>query len=218
MARQKRQPARVDESENSPIEVEEDSPARPPNSSPPTSLQNHQTKLGEAYFHTYLTQFDDHQQPTFFDDNLYENPCKNPVMISKTPSLCYEKDKEETPEREEFLRKLKRKNKYLKKEIKEYQVLNRVIQQENNQFKAQSTNLQKEIRRLKRKNKKISDTALQWAHKIKFQVAKTKVLHQKIKALKYREGTLGGNLNILVTTLYLQQIQHLYQFPKFCKF
>jgi len=54
---------------------------------------------------------DDHQQPTFSDDNLYHKPCKNPVMISETPSLCYDKDKEETPEREELLRKLKKKNK-----------------------------------------------------------------------------------------------------------
>lgn len=85
-------------------------------------------------------------------------------------------------------------------------MLTRVIQQENSQFKGVSTNLKKEIRTLKRKNKKINDTTLQWAHKLKFQVAETKVLHHKIKSLRFREGTLGGNLNISATTVSLQQI------------
>ena len=76
-----------------------------------------------------------------------------------------------------------------------------VIQQENNWLKAQNINLQKEIKRLKRKNKKISDTTLQWAQKLKFQVAKTKVLRQKIKSLKTRDGTSSGNLNILATSV-----------------
>ena len=84
--------------------------------------------------------------------------------------------------------------------------MNHVIQQENSRFKAHNINLQKEIKRLKRKNKKISDTTLQWARKLKFRVAKTKVLRQNIKALKIREGTLGGNLNILAATVSLQQI------------
>ena len=35
MARQKPQVAKADESENPPIEIEEDSPARPPDSPPP---------------------------------------------------------------------------------------------------------------------------------------------------------------------------------------
>ena len=139
-------------------------------------------------------------------------------MISKTPSLCYDKDKQETPEREELLRKLKKKNKQIKKEIKEYQVLTRAIQQEKSRFKAQSSNSKKEIRTLKRKNKKMNDTTLQWAHKLKFQVAKTEVLCHKIKSLKFGEGTSSGNLNILDTRVSLQQIQHLYPFPKFCKF
>ena len=82
-------------------------------------------------------------------------------------------------------------------------MLNHVIQQENSRFKEQSINLQKEIRRLKRKNKKISDTTLQWAQKLKFKVAKTKVLRQKIKDLKFGEGTSDGNLNILDTTISL---------------
>ena len=111
MARQKPQVASTDKFENSPIEVEEDSPTRPPDSPPPASLQHHQPKSGEAYFNTYFTEFDDHQQPTFFNENLYQNPCKNPIVISKNPSLCYDNEKEETPEREELFIKLKKKNK-----------------------------------------------------------------------------------------------------------
>ena len=97
MARQKPQAARIDKSENSPIEVEEDSPAKPPDSSTPASPQHHQTESGEAYFDTYLTQFDDHQQPIFSDENIYQKPCKTPIVIPKNPSLCYDKEKEETP-------------------------------------------------------------------------------------------------------------------------
>lgn len=93
MARHKRKLARSDKSENSPIEFEEDSPVRPPDSPPPASPQNQLTESSEAYFDTYLTQFDDHKQPTFSNDNLYQKPCKNPVVILDTPSLCYDKDK-----------------------------------------------------------------------------------------------------------------------------
>ena len=86
------------------------------------SLLNHQTKYGEPYFDTFLTQFEDHQQPTISDDNLYEKPCKNPIMISENPSFCYDKGTKEILEREDLLKKLNKKNKQLKKEIKEYQV------------------------------------------------------------------------------------------------
>ena len=85
-------------------------------------------------------------------------------------------------------------------------MLTRAIQQENSRFKEQTANLKKEIRTLKRKNKKINDTTLQWAHKLKFQVAKTEVLCHKIKSLKFGEGTSSGNLNILAITVSLQQI------------
>lgn len=61
MDRQKNQATKTNESKNPPIEIEEDSPARPPDSPPPAIPQQHQTKSGEAYFDTYLTHFDDHQ-------------------------------------------------------------------------------------------------------------------------------------------------------------
>lgn len=67
MAKQKPQATKADESKNPPIEIEKDSLAKPPDSLPPTSLQHHQTKSSEAYFDTYLTQFDAHHQPPFFD-------------------------------------------------------------------------------------------------------------------------------------------------------
>ena len=57
-------------------------------------------------------------------------------MTQENDSLCYDKEKEETQEREELFRHLKKWNKKLKKEIKEYKVLNCVIQQENSRFKA----------------------------------------------------------------------------------
>ena len=55
MARWKPEAAKTDELEIPPIEIKEDNRARPPNSPPPTSPKQHQTKLREAYFHTYLT-------------------------------------------------------------------------------------------------------------------------------------------------------------------
>jgi hypothetical protein len=57
-------------------------------------------------------------------------------MTQENPSLCYDNEKEETQEREELFKQLKKRNKKLKKEIKEYQLLNHVIQQENSRFKA----------------------------------------------------------------------------------
>ena len=134
MAKQKRPPAKADRSEISPIEVEEDNPTKSPdlptpNSPPPVSPLIHQMELGEDYFDTFLTQFEYHQQPTISNDNLYEKPCKNPVMTSKNPSLCYDNITKEASERQGLLKKLKQKNKQLKKEMKEYQVLTHVIQQ-----------------------------------------------------------------------------------------
>ena len=147
MARQKRPPANVDMSEISPIKVEEDIMAKPPDSPrldspPPVNPLNHQTNSGEACIDTFLAQFEDDQQPSIFYDNLYEKSYANPVVASENPSLCYDKITEEISKREDLLKRLKKKNKQLKKEFKEYQVLTRVIQQENNRFKAQSSNLQ----------------------------------------------------------------------------
>lgn len=67
---------------------------------------------------------------------IYEKSYTNPVMTLENPSLFYDKGTEEISEMEDLLRRLKKKNKQLKKEVKEYQVLIYVIQQENNQFKA----------------------------------------------------------------------------------
>lgn len=77
MERQKHPPTMVDKFEISPIEVEEDNPAKPPDSlspgsPPPVSPLNHQTDSRKAYIDTFLTQFEDDQQPTIFYNNLYE--------------------------------------------------------------------------------------------------------------------------------------------------
>ena len=141
MVRQKHPPTKVERSKISPIEVEEDNLAKPPDSSrpdspPPINPLNHQMESGEAYIDTFLTQFEDDQQPTISDDNLYEKPYTNPIATSENPSLCYDKSTEEILEREDLLRRLKKKNKQLKKEFKECQVLTHMTQQENNRFKA----------------------------------------------------------------------------------
>ena len=87
MARQKRPPTKVDRSEISPIEVEEDNPAKPhdsprPDSPPPVSPLNHHMDSSESYIDTFLTQFEDDQQPTISDDNLYEKSYTNPVVAT----------------------------------------------------------------------------------------------------------------------------------------
>ena len=125
MARHKRPPTKVDRYEISLIEVEEDSPTKPPDSPrpdspPPVSPLNHQTNSGEAYINTFLTQFEDDQESTISYDNLYEKPYTNPIATSENTSLCYEKSTEEISEREDLLGILKKKNKQLKEEVKEY--------------------------------------------------------------------------------------------------
>jgi FtsZ-binding cell division protein ZapB len=165
MARQKHPPTKFDRSEISPIEVDEDSPAKPPDSPrpnlpPPVISLNHQKNSGEACIDTFPSQFEDDQQPTITNDNMYEKSYANPAATSKNPSLCYDKITEESLKREDFLKRLNKKNNQLKKEVKEYQFITHVIQQENNWFKSNNVNLQQEIRKLKRKNKKISDATL----------------------------------------------------------
>ena len=56
---------------------------------------------------------------------IYQKPYKSPVMTRENPSLCYKK--EETRERDELYRQLRKWNKKLKKEIKDYKVLNHII-------------------------------------------------------------------------------------------
>ena len=77
MSRQKEPPTKVNKTEISPINVEEDSPARPPNSlrpssPPPENPLDHRTNSGEACIDSFLAQFEDVQQPTVSDDYLYE--------------------------------------------------------------------------------------------------------------------------------------------------
>ena len=147
MARQKHPPAKVYRSEISPIKVEEDSLVRPPDSPrpsspPPESPLDHRTNLGEACIDSFLVHYEDDQQPVVSDDYLYENPYASPFVATENPPLCYDKIVEESSEKEYLLKSQMKKNKRLKKEIKEYQVLTRVIQQENNRFKAENANLQ----------------------------------------------------------------------------
>lgn len=139
--RQKHPPTKVDKTEISPIDVEEYSSSRPPNSprtgsSPLVSPLDHQTNSCEACIDSFLAQFEDDQQFTSFDDYLYEKPYASLVVAAKNPPLCYDKIIEESLEKEDLLKRLKKKNKQLKKEVKEYQVLTHVIQQEYNRCKA----------------------------------------------------------------------------------
>ena len=103
--------AKINESKSHPIKIEEDSPARLLDSPPPIIPQQHQTKSGEAYFDGYIIKFDDHQQLPFFDEGIYQNQCKNSILVQENPSLCYDKEKEETQEREELFRYLKKQKK-----------------------------------------------------------------------------------------------------------
>ena len=69
--------------------------------------------------------------------------------------------------------KLQRKHKKLKKTLNEYKVLNKLMQEENERYKSQSIKTQRELKKMQRKNKKISDTTLAWIKKYRFQIAKT---------------------------------------------
>ena len=87
--------------------------------------------------------------------------------------------------------------------MKEYKVLNRVMQEENERYKDQSIKTQKEIRKMKKKNKRISHTTLGWIKKYKFQVSKIKVLKNKIRIFKEKVTPAGTRLNILADAISL---------------
>ena len=69
--------------------------------------------------------------------------------------------------------------------------------------KLKISTFRKKIKWLKRRNKKISDTTLAWVKKYRFQVAKTKVLKNKIKVLRESAGSTQTNLNSLAQAISL---------------
>ena len=138
MIQKKPRATTTDELEIFTIEIEEDILPWLPDSPQPASLQQHQKELGEAFIDTYLARFDNQKQSPFSED-MYQIPYNSPAMERENPPLCFQA--EENQERDEMYRQHKKRNKKLKRQIKEYKVLNRVIKQENDNFRAQSVNL-----------------------------------------------------------------------------
>ena len=93
--------------------------------------------------------------------------------------------------------RLQRKYLKLKKALKEYNVLTKVIQEENTKYRDQALKNQTFIKKLKRRNKKAIDVTLSWVKKFEFQRAKVQVLKNKIKLLKEKITPVGTRLNIL---------------------
>ena len=89
----------------------------------------------------------------------------------------------------------------LKKVLKEYKVLTKVIQEENTKYIDQALKNQTFIRKLKRRNKKATDVTLSWVKKFEFQRAKVQVLKNKVKLLKEKITPAGTRLNILANAI-----------------
>ena len=68
--------------------------------------------------------------------------------------------------------RLQRKHLKLKKVLKQYKVLTKVIQEENTKNRDQALKNQTFIKKLKRRNKKAIDVTLSWVKKFEFQRAK----------------------------------------------
>ena len=99
--------------------------------------------------------------------------------------------------------RLQRKHKKLKKVLKEYKVLTKVIEEENNKYREQGVKNQGLVKKLRRRNKRITDVTLSWVKKFKFQRAKVQVLKNKIRILKEKTTPAGTRLNILANTISL---------------
>lgn len=141
MKRLKSQGGRVQET---PVTIEEDSPPKltNPNKEQSGNNQDHDFKFGTFKVQEYIARIDE----------FYQSPPKE-VDIPVSPLAMAE------PlhfligvnhiEREAY-EKLQWKNKKLKKMIKEYKVLNIIIQEENEKFKTQGVKNHKEIKRLQK--------------------------------------------------------------------
>ena len=98
---------------------------------------------------------------------------------------------------------LQRKHHKLKKILKEYKVLTKVIQEENTKYREQGLKNQILIKELRRRNKKGTDVTLSWVKKFEFQRAKVQVLENKIRILKEKIAPVGTRLNILTNAISL---------------
>ena len=89
----------------------------------------------------------------------------------------------------------------MKKILKEYKVLTKVIQEENTKYKDQALKNQNFVKKLKIRNKKATDVTLSWVKKFEFQRAKVQVLKNKVKFLKGKITPAGTRLNILANAI-----------------
>ena len=96
---------------------------------------------------------------------------------------------------------LQRKHLKLKKVLKEYKVLTKVIQEENTKYKGQALKNQTFIKKLKRRKKKATDVTLSWVKKFELKRAKVQVLKNKVKLLKEKVTLAGLSLNILANAI-----------------
>ena len=89
----------------------------------------------------------------------------------------------------------------LKKVLKEYKVLTKVIQEENAKYRDQALKNQTFIKKLKRRNKKATYVTLSEVKKFEFQRDKVQVLKNKVKLLKEKITPAGTRLNILANAI-----------------
>ena len=96
---------------------------------------------------------------------------------------------------------MQKKTKRLKRTIKEYKTLVKVIQKENERYKEQTSKFEDVIAKLKRSKKKARNLTFSWLKKFKFQKIKVKALRTKIKALEVYSSSSGTKLNILANAI-----------------
>ena len=93
------------------------------------------------------------------------------------------------------------KHQKLKKILKEYKVLTKIIHEENIKYREQGLKNQSLIKKLRKRNKKATDVTLSWVKKFEFQRAKVQVLKNKIKLLKEKTTPTGIRLSILANAI-----------------
>ena len=98
-----------------------------------------------------------------FDFPTYQEPKQIPMYEERRKEVCIP-----TSQKITSYEKLRKKNKKLKKNVKEYKVLNTMIQKENDQYKTKSSAMQKQLTLLKDKNRETYNTTHMWYKRHQF--------------------------------------------------
>ena len=135
-----------------------------------------------------------------------QDPHKYPLEEPVIPQYVQNEEKISSPPNAETQvedSKLQKKMRKLKRALREYKVLVKVVQEENIRYKEHNLKLQEVIEKMQRKHRKSIARTFCWAKKSRLQREKVKVLKKKIKALRKQASPSGTRLNILANATTL---------------